>query len=603
MQRVARIALVAFAFTAAAVSQVVRVPHTGRVLDKDKKPVPNAKVTLVSAGGQSGLDEGDAVRVDADAEGRFRAQLQPARSYVAWTTTPCDDEFAVSEPVDVGMLPIELIASRRKVEPVLRLIGLEPWREVAPLRVEIAVFDCQALTVRGTLNKSGLIVVPPLPDVSGEVRVFAKDALVHVATSLPHGNVPLPKLQRLKVRIADDKDQAIAKAVVERIVCGWSRGSPFGPRPDVRSYPVATTGDDGTAEILLALDKDPFKSDGNLMLFFRARHDGHAPGISGFTNQAFANGKLLEAKEANGVLPFVLTVPTAKPIQLITHEGQMPSVVQRVGYRKVSGKQPWMTAFIDVVTLPVRDGALPFEPIDRTGQDCVVFPCQSPPLPPGDPWQRCAWPMPLVLPASAVDKNELDLRDVLPLRLQVLDAGAGPAIGAHIFCLPAVGSAGSTFAHPPFAIPTRTDRSGRVALPVLPGKWVVMAVLDDGIAHTIVEAAPGLGPQTLQLRGFDRMHVRVVDAEGKPVEGVHFSTILTGIGGIASAEGEVLSHLSTEVSSWMVQRAVSDANGNADLPFLAMKEVQLSIQAQKDRRIEAPMRLEANDARVDIVLK
>lgn len=582
----ALVAALAVHGTAPAQTPVARVPHAGRVLDKDKKAVPNAKVTLVSGSEYGSLDEGDLVRVDADAEGRFCAQLQPTRSYVAWTTTPCDDGVAVCAPVDVGTLPIELTAGMEKAATAFRLEGLEAWREYGEISVEISLFACSELTIRAKPDSSGEIALPPLPSKNADVRVFAGGKFVHWPVPFPLRSCKVPKPYRLAIRATDEKGRPLAKTCIERILQAAGLRGPF-RLSKAWSYPVATTGEDGTAEVLIAFDEDPFTVPcRDTILTFRARRDGHAAGCSGFSTQPFVNSLRVDAREPKGVLPFVLNASTAKRIRILAPEGQMPGVVYRMSF---SGLQ----------ALPVREGALRLEEPDVGGDGELQVASLLPPLPPDDPWQRSALALPLVLPESAVDRGKLDLRSVVPLRLQVLDAGAGPAIGAHVLCSP---KGTRSFVDPESATYVRADRAGRAVLPILPGSCFVIAVTDDGVAHSVVEAAAGLAPQTLQLHPFDRMRVRVVDGDGKPVEGVRFEPKGRSQFGSDSAE-RVLCTVGWQLSSWAMRKTLTDANGNADVPFFAAPELYLHMEATKDNRTASDIQLQAGDGRVDIVLK
>jgi hypothetical protein len=208
--------------------------------------------------------------------------------------------------------------------------------------------------------------------------------------------------------------------------------------------------------------------------------------------------------------------------------------------------------------------------------------------------------MPLVLPSSALQAGELDLRTVLPLCVQVLDLGGGPANGARLLCAAA---ADDSFLDPASAMQAHADRSGRVVLPVLPGNWFVMALTEHGIAHAVVKAAPGLAPQTLPLRALDRMRVRVVDGDGRPVHGAAFS--LNGSSWSVDSTGEdaMLRTVGWHVSQWTLQRGASDARGNADLSFFAWKGLLMRLEVSKgDLETRVP-RPEASDERIEVVLK
>jgi hypothetical protein len=591
MPLAARIAFAVCVVAAAVAGQDARFTHTGRVFDVKRKPVANAQVTLVGAGVCEGIDDGDVVHVDSDNEGRFRAQLQPARAYVAWAAVPDDGGFVVSPTIDVGAMPTELVVAD-KVAGRLRIEPTEAWRALGPLRVEVAPNECPGLVIRGALDDAGTMELPPLPPTFARVRVFAKDIPVYQTIGRVHEPFALAPPQHLRVRVVDEKDQPVAGATVERVLWHWwSREAPFVQRPTAQRHAVATTGDDGTAEVLLTGAKDPPG-----LFALHATREGRGDGIAGIASGPIVDGKIVAAADLHGVLPIRLHAP--RTIRVFARDREMPAIVQLTGRRRLPTKTEF-TEITDCARAPIRGGTLTLEAPWST--DCrLEIPWPSLALAADDPWQRSARPLPLVLPPSALDENELDLRAVLPLRLQVLDATAGPAIGARILCSAAIEGG---FVLPHRALQVIADRSGRVVLPILPGKWFVLGVLDHSVAHAVVEAAPGLAPQTLQLRPLDCMRVHVVDAGGRAIAGARFSwfDLSSRSGPTSRNPEEMMTYVAgMQITSWAMQRCRSVANGDADVWFLAPSGPTVLISADG---LQTNVTLEANEQRVPIVLR
>lgn len=596
MLNVARFGIAFCMLAAAASAQATRFAHAGRVLDEQRKPVAKAQVTLVGAGVCDGIDENDVVRVDGDAEGRFRAQLQPARAYTAWAAIPTDGGFLVSAAVDVGALPCELVVAV-KVTDRLRVERTDAWRALGPLRVEVEPAVCRGLVLGGALGDDGTMQLPPLPPAYAALRVFAKDAVVHATSGKVHEPFVLLPPQRLRVRVVDEQDRPVAGATIARVLENrMSIEEPFLQRSTTNRHAVATTGDDGSAEVLLAGATDPLASSpGPLVL--HASCDGRGNGIAGIASELYFDDKIAPEAWGNGVPPIRLHAP--RTLRVRTH-GAAPSLVQITGGRPI----PYHKALMHVddrARASLRDGVLAFEP--PWGPDCLLeirWPSLG--LAADDPWQRSERPLPLVLPASVLEGNELDLREVLPLRLQVLDASAGPAIGACVLCAAATADG---FVRPDRALRVFADRSGRAVLPVLPGQWFVMAVLDTSVAHTVIDVAPALAPQTLQLKPLDCMRVRVVDGDGKPVANATFRQDLHPHGGSAptTALERQLYVAGSQAWGWMLRRCTTDAKGNADVPLLTAACPDMELRVHASGGGSAVVRTEASAQRREIVVK
>ena len=188
----------------------------------------------------------------------------------------------------------------------------------------------------------------------------------------------------------------------------------------------------------------------------------------------------------------------------------------------------------------------------------------------------------------------------MALRLQLLDGSSGPAIGAHVLCTPEDGNA---FLDPAYGMRAQTDRSGRLVLPLTAGRWCVLAVLDDAWGHLVVDVVHGLAPQSLQLQPLDRMPVRVVDGQGAPLANVRFTSDGASWRGGGSPQEELLRNVAWGITRWSLQRKASDANGHADLFFLAARNMQTNLTTVHRDKTEKQGYLRVDEDRLDLVLR
>ncbi len=580
----------------------VRVTHPGRVLDSERKPASGATVVLVAPDEHGGLLEGDVVRVEADASGRFRAALQPARRYVAWASVERELTF-VSPLVEVGADATELTLASAPQPRHLQLVGLEPWKEFGPLRVQIGVHDCASLTCEGDIDAKGRLALPALPSAGYEVRVFCAGKLVHATDGGVHGGLTLPGPHRLRVRVADEKDQPIAGASVERCISRWPRHSgPFPTRPGATRVPLAITADDGTAELIVAADTDPLVSTDYTMLAFVATRDGFRSGVSGRVHHAFCNDKKLSEEQLkSGVLPFTLHVGKPASLRLDSLPGHPVGPARWLGHLHVPYDGNGMTTILDSTPLPIVDGMLTMPHTPTGGSPGTIdVAVDMPALAADDPWSRIARPRVLVLPQSSLQGEQaIDLRDVQPLRLLVLDAAEAPAIAASVVCAP---KGNPEFVEAASSMHATTDRTGRTLLLVRPGSWIVAAAHGSSFAHTVIDVKPGHAPLTLKLESLPRMQVVVRDAKGQPIEGATFNTRGSSWGGNSTPEDDWLRPVAWSMTNNMLTRSRTDANGRADLAFLPLEGMQSRLNAQHRGRHVAIPRLEATTEPLEVIL-
>lgn len=589
-----------------------RTAHPGRVLAADGAPVVGAAVTFVSVEGHGALRDEDLVQATSDANGRYRVQLLPTRSYTAWATQTTAAGALVTPAVPRSPLQTELqFAKDGEVAPARwQLQGCEAWRKVGPLRVQLVVAGSEQLVPPATPDAQDSVPLPPLPRVPWEVRVFCGDRLVYVDDGHTWAAGSLPPPHRIALRVVDEKGKAVAGAAIARLAARYPHSE--GPLPmPVRNdrYPVAVTDARGKAEVLVASSRPPEQGVGYPPVAFVATKPGHESAVSGYSSVPFQNGER--------VAPNVLSVlwPTKRGLQFRL-PALAPGAVRRLAlpdphapavrfgqYESLPYDADSTTSIWHAWAEPVEADhtvALPFRREGDAGQLLELARVLAP-VGADDPFRRALAPRPLVVPMDWLDADRgLDLRKVQALRLQLLDAGGGPAIGAQVLLAP---EAGQQFLDPDHAMRAETDATGRVVFPVLPGKWVVAALAGTSFGTVVVEVGTSPEVVTLPLSPLDRMRVRVVDGEGKPLAGVHFFNTGASWSGGGEPEQHFRTELGHQLASWFLSQAITGPDGCADLPFLVCKSLRVEFQVSCGVMSGSEMPLVAGDEIREIELK
>lgn len=600
------VALVAGAVAAQTVA--VRAAHPGRVVDAAGAPVAGAAITFVSVEGHGAMRDEDVVAATSDANGRYRVQLLPTRSYTAWATQATAAGVLVSAAVPRSPLQTELqFGKDDAVAPVRwQLDGCEAWREVGPLRVQIVVAGCEQLVPTSTPDAQQTVPLPPLPLLPWELRVFCRDRLVYVEASKSWAAGTLPPPQRLAVQVLDEKGRGLAGAAIARLLAMYPDSlGPFVQPARNDRYPVAVTDAQGKAEVLVASPRPPEEGVGYPPLAFVATKPGHEPAVSGYSSVKFQNGERVE--------PNVLTMlwRTKRGLQFRL-QTQAPGASRRVAlpdqyaaavrfgrdeflpYDKDSSTSVW-----HAWTEPIEADHTLALPTRREGDDGQLLELARvlAPVAADDPFRRAVTPRPLVVPMAWLDADrDCDLRKVQALRLQVLDAVGGPGIGAQVMLAP-VGI------DPSHAMLAETDATGRVVFPVLPGKWMVAALAGASFGSMVVDVVASLEVVPLPLSPLDRMRVRVVDGEGKPLAGVGFDYTGASWSGGGDVEQAFRTELGHQFAGWFLSQARTGADGCADLPFLACKSLRVEFRARHAELQGAEISLVAGEDITEIELK
>ena len=582
-----------------------RVLHPGRVLGAEGAPVAGAEVTLVTAEGFGFGLVGDVVRVTADDGGRFRARLLPTRRYRAWAMTPAagDQPASVSEMVELTypMTTVRFDDPQPACTRV-KIDGLAPWRELGEVRVEALFSGVAAVVAPQVLTDTDELELPALPFEYAmlELLFFVDGELVHAAEDALGEELSLPAPQLVRGLATDAAGQPLAGVAIERVVTRYSRTpGPFPVGRMVRRFRVATTGDDGRAEWYMAGDSDPFGESRRPKATFAAGKRGYRDAIAGFTVVAFAGGQVLDVDAEDRTLPFRLQA--AEPVRGVLRGFGPDARVLTGGYMDlVHGKRTYEQSNDLREVVVGADGAVHLAPPASSVQDWrVLLTDVVPPLAEDDPFRRAATPRPMWLAGERFATSfTLDRAEVVALRLQVLDQTGGPAMGAFVACLSLASDE-----EDPRAVPIRADASGRVVLPVLPGKWFVLAVHDGHWSKRELDVKPACDVVELALERMPVMRLRAVDADGEPVAGAR----LGGNGATWTSAGSraeiILTEFGSEISDWVGSSVRSDANGHFDLPFAPTDDLNLEASLRCGKRKSHNFGLVESEERIDVTIR
>ena len=559
---------------------VARQGHPARVLDADGKPAADAAVTFVSAprlGAEPGDD--DVVRATTGADGRCRVELVPTRTYQAWASVVRGAEAFVSpltlrrHGATVLQLERDAMAAAREV----RIEGAAVWREHGPLRVQIVVEGGRHAAPELEVAGDGTIQVPALPRTAVHCRVFARDRLVWMTAPAPLGpplRLPAPWL--VPVRVVDTEGAGIAEATLARAVLGAAcRDEVFPVAEQYDQWPLAFAGEDGCCDVLIARGADPRPA-----LVATLELAASKPGF----------GSTGDAQWVDGRLQFVLarrdpSAARAWPAATC----RMRLVAAAAGQRR----------------LIVRPAAPADEAIDalsgpaRHWPKWVYLGSEDVAWTPG-PFTRRAVPMPLLLPTAAlVEGVAAEVREPVPLRLQLLDPTGGPAAQVLVCVSPLEGL---RFLDLEFAMRARTDDAGRVVLPCTAGSWMVACHRDDGVAAQRVEVARGLAPLELRLQPLGRVRVRATSAGGAPAAGVRFELAFRSQMAGGAPEDRFLHGLAQSITQWSLQQVRTGPDGRADLPVFERQQLEMLFRVVGEKAASA-MPLVPGAELVEIVVK
>ncbi len=555
-----------------------RRAHLGRVLGPDGAPVASASVTFLS--GSDGLgSDADVVRVVARDNGRFRAELLRGRDYRAYAIAPSgsllDGAPVVSAMSELGVPVTELRFSADEVQApnrVFTLRGLEPWRELGKIRVQLWLDGCRQALEDEVVGPGGQVRVPPLPREELEAFVFVDGRLVHADRRRNGIRMETPFVVR--GRVVDADGAPVAGASIHR-VCNYAaqRGA-LPSRADVRRFELAQTDADGRAEWLLAAYKDPFEGgSGWPPKVFVASAAGFRGCVAGFNGAVSSNHEIITDRVKERTLPFVME--HAEPLQVsFDRDVKATGISWAASYSMPRSEGGYNTHFEVGVGDVAANGAATLRPWPAGAEEPRVFLLGvTPRLAPDHPFARAVAPWPLEVPLAAEADARVVAPAIVPVCVRVASAAGGPAAGAEVGLF----SLERGLAEP-FAVPAATDSAGRLVLPASPGRYVVVALGRRAWARHAFEVTPSMEPIELKLEPIAQMRLRVVDVEGRPLEGVGVGSNGASSVSVRDPLQAVLLEISQSFHSRYFSGFKSDLEGRLVLSFIPCESRTVSFQ-------------------------
>lgn len=593
-------------------AEPVRVTHPGRVLDANGQGVAGAEVTFFAQDADGVALLTDVVRVTTRKNGRFRAQLWPTRPYSAWATRALEDGTQVATELVERAYPMTELqfpepGSRQPAREAGSVKGFEPWLELGAVRLEFTFAGVPGVLDRTAVAADGSFTLPALPTGGRlEVDAFVDDGLVYRGSMSRRGDqvVDLPPPQRVEAFVHDFADAPVSDAEIHRLEGTW-RGQ-RGPLPAgqlVRRYPVARTGADGKANFYVAGTKHPREGVSGRPLVFVARKVGYREGVAGFGSKPFRARKQLEEVAPTDPLPFglliqepVLGTYRGEPLgdRFIGLTGNFSAPYRENSYYGIGDESPLpFDAKGRLVHVPANE-----QHRTRSLRIADVLP----PVAADSPFRRAVVKRPLVLgDPTQLGEFELDLTAVQSLALQVVDLTGGPAMGAAVACVPLANS-NIDIADVPRV---ETDAVGRAVFAVVPGKWLLLVIGEDGYYQREIVIEAGIAPEPLaiDLEPLPLARYRVVDGDGEPIAGATFDSSGGSWGGGSSPADSVMSDVCYYLASWQIDRAVTDSNGCAEIPFLPNKHVRVDFRVRHGRTRSSEFRITESEDYFDIELR
>lgn len=554
-------------------AEELRLPHPGRVLDASGQPVAGATVTFVASGSDGVGLEPDCVRTTTRDNGRFRIDLLPTRPYRVYAVAPAGkvaEGRACATPVVVRGTPMTELVFAAEPAPAIDRIdvrGLEPWRKLGEIRIETRVLGCPGTVPDAVMADADYVEVPLMADVVREVHVFV--AGWHVFGRRGTGHVDVPPPQQLRGVVRDAAGKPVAGARVERVWTTWlDTDSPFPVPPLVRRFAVGESGADGAVAWWLAAQKSPWDGGANWPpLVFVAGHAGASEAVAAFTETVLCNERLLdEDAVAARELSFELGAADALQVRVAGARASSRFAWRGAHRLRARKERNSTTSASDAcASQPLADGtASLLRPATTLAKPRLVLTGVVPRLAPDDPFGRSLVPRPLELGVpDARGVVVVEAADIVPLRLQVLDATGGPAPATAAACVSLDGGIGD-----PAVWPAETDSAGRLVLPVRPGRWLLLLVRDGLWCMRDLTVARDAPPQTLQLERMPHMRLRVVDPDGKPLAGARLSSSGASWGGIADPLRDAMQVLGHAFTQWSLRGATSDAEGRVEVAMM-----------------------------------
>lgn len=577
-----------------AASDATRRVSFVRVSDGKGDALPGAVVTLVGCVPHLGLGHGpsDVQHVGTDARGRAQARLQAGLCYVTWAVGPADAEGrALLSPVTgffgAGAVT-ELVCDESMAPSRVNVTGLAAWADAGPLRFVLAT------STPGTETeielRDGQLVLPPSPPAVLEVRTADGQPLLCADPRGPELAIPPPRTVRVAVH--DERGAPVAGAAIRQRVGRrqhW-RHDGIGGLSEERMRGLGSTGDDGTAVVVVCHPVDPLREarGGEMLLFASA--PGRPPVAGGVFNNSFYVDDRRVAAPPGDVLKFTLRAVD----RLVGNCGRVPAGTTahlHAVCKLFSGANGYHHDARAFVTPVAANGSFVFDDVPAEIDSCrltLLAPDGNRALPlfPTLPGRELP-------PEVAVRAAQGPLGfDTAELQVRVLDPTGGPARGA-VACIVPGATRGVLLRDAILRFPL--DARGIATLPLAVGPWSILVVTDQGWAAAAQELAAG--PQTVELamQPLARMHVRLRTGLGDPIPGAGVQLR----GSIVRSSGQDLQALlqsgpTVPRVAWAALR--TDDQGLVTIPFVPVEGVARKVLLRWDGGTTADFELVANDA-------
>ncbi|MFK7743290.1 MAG: hypothetical protein AB8H80_23440 [Planctomycetota bacterium] len=585
-----------------------RRPLLGTFVDAKGQPLADATVygsympNGLAAHGAADAAVTDFVEAKTDARGRFRLSVYPCTPYQLWAchTKPDGDggELVATSPLVVAAAgelatlgiarpPTDAAIIRRSKPRRIRIVGVDKWQDVAPLTLRIGLLRLekqaggQHRAVGIAIGADGIAVLPPLPDSITKCGIFAASGNLIRCASIPRrrtnaGDTGSSQVDEVRLYgprtvpmiVTDASGAPVQGATIRQRLRVSGRGarSSLGHPRGVNERPYAwralgTTDAEGRLKAIISTFQDPFQNKEWQQLFFVAEKSGLCSSHSGFSQSPFFDGKAVDRK---GCSEIRFTLRPQKPL---------------VGQLKNRGGEPLANQPFAIdfgVPIQIKNGVLgESRRVAAVTDENGRFAIADAPL----EFSRCRIELAgtllgeRIMPAKLLrhtpphfvalhrlskrPTNDLniDLGSMPTLQLQLLDADGGPTAGASVRLI-SFASNDIDFTVVPCVA---TNSSGRLAMVVEPGQWLLLAYKDGAWAHATLDIENSQ-QMDLRLEPMASVRGRVVDGNGKPIAGARLAE--RGIkfqgGGIINTK---LQRITTDFNSRLMASTQSKADG------------------------------------------
>lgn len=537
-----------------------------RVIDAAGRPIADATVTCTGTvlHAEPWAAAADVVTAATDARGHARAALIPGLGYHGWALGPAaaDGKRWSSAPnawFGAGGV-VELFADCELSPRAVTITGLEPWREFAPqLVVTTTLPGFAALPLVPAAD--GHADLPLLPPGQQWLQLRSGSGELLWRTPLQAGPVAVPTPLRVPLR-AEDKDGKPLAGVTVRLRDPKTQfvpcDAPLPVAPWTGSRRIGITGADGRLEATVPADWNPSVGQ-QADLLFEFDLPGHVRTSSGaLASNWFVADRQTERQGPDVVGVLLPAVPLRGRLNAAVPAGTRLEL--RATARLMTSDSGYILDPRSYRTTVGADGAFEFAGVPEFLHDnhLVLLPPAGAPL-----LAALALPQIAAAPERLVPEV-VDVAGALRLRLRVLDARSGPAIGVTGYLQPVLADTrlvrqGATrfFVEP----------SGIADLVLTPGRWALFVANDSGHAAAVIETTETAAEFEMRMNDALLWQIHARDAGGQPVAGA--SLAVASVSFPVTKDPDLVA-LQVPQIAWLrhyLGRGRTGADGELRLPF------------------------------------